>query len=357
MNRVYQLAIFFVFALYFQYTLSNQFYFQTDPCHLMHNGRSLYRSQNPDMPIPSNISNNPLSLNNPPIEFHLNKSVPEQYKSVFRAAALEWKNETKFELIHISDEFDHSDTKNRDFKNVIYWLNNDQYNVEDITLENGSAKIAAETFINVHPVNSSSSYTFIADVDIIVYEEQNVISKYIHWIFTRHLKRTGIEPPKNIDIVDLQNLFIDTLSNMSSDDFYEMITQMMKDKGIILSPNVNKEVIQSWLIPQMNAKIKDIEPLTSFEDLRVLMIKEYSLDLTSILNSSILLSNNMVHEFGHAAGLRHNNAPNSLMHSGLNINPIPLFFRDILIPKHIDGLALRGLSCSYDLETLKQTHL
>ena len=353
MNRACQLAIFLIFTLQIKH-LNGQLYF-SDSCGLMHNGISLYKSQNPDTPIPNNISSNPLSFDNLPIKFHLNDSVPSQYRDVFSEVASEWNKETQVEMIRISDEIDHSDIKNQDFKNVIYWLNEGQYNIEDITLQNGSAKIAAETFIEVYPMDPSSSYTFIADVDIIIYEEQNIISEYIQWIFTRHLRRTGIEPSENMNVTELQRLFIDKLSSMNSDDFYNMIAQMLKDKGFILSSTVNKEIAQSWIISQMNAQTRDIAPFTSLEDIQALMIEEYSLDLTSILNSTVLLSNNVLHEFGHALGLKHNNAPSSLMHSGFNTTLMPKFPKDIVVPKHTDKLARNGLLCSYEeLEHLEE---
>ncbi len=343
MNKACQLAVFFIFVLHFQY-LDGQPYLPINSCYLMHNGRSLYESQNPDTPIPGNIPSNPLYFDNLPIEFHLNDSIPQQYRDVFGESASEWNIAANSEMIRISDEIDHSDVRSRDFKNVIYWLNDDQYNLEDITLQNGAAKVAAETFIEVHPVDPSSSYIFIADVDIIIYEEQNVISEYIHQVFTRHLKRAGIEPSENMNVMDFQRFFIDRLSNMSSDNFYEMVAQMLKDKGIIL---MNKKAAQSWVISQINAQLKDIE-LTSFEDLQALMIEGLSSNFASILNSTVLLSNNILHEFGHALGLKHNNVLNSLMHSGFKITLIPNFFENITVPKQIDRLALQGLLCSYN---------
>ena len=166
-------------------------------------------------------------------------------------------------------------------------------------------------------------------------------------MFTSLLETIDIEPPEDIDVIGLQSLFVEQLSNMSSDDFYNMIIRLMEDKEIIL-PNGETEDIQRWILEQINEKMERIQPLMSFEDLQRLMIKEYSYNLTNIFNSSVIFKNRLLHEFGHALGLGHNDEPDSLMYHALNITPVPHFPRNYIVPKYVDKLALDGLSCSYN---------
>ncbi len=311
--------------------------------------------QYPNIPIPKHITSHPLSLDDDlPIEFHLNDSIPEQYRYVFGESASEWNTKAELEMIRISDEIDHSAARNQeDSKNVIYWRS--QYNVESITSPDGSTKTATETFIEVNHVISPDYYIPITDVDIIIYEEQNTVRGHTHWIFTSLLEAAGISPSEDMDVLDLQSLAVNKLSSMSSDDFYEMMIQWIKDSGTTFNPDLSREDIQSLILTEVNARVKDIEPLAYFEDLQPLIVKEYSFDLTTIFDNHGFLKTHILHEFGHAFGLRHNYTPNTLMYNSFNRIPIPKLPRQIVIPKPVDNLALYGLLCSYEeLDHLKQ---
>ena len=347
MRKAYQsFIIFLTVVFHLSYALGNELNSEIDPCDLMFHGRDILGDQHPE------ISTSPLSRRGLPIEFHLNHSIPEQHRPVIYEAALEWNRKVEFGLITISDEVDDSQwntpQQNPSFRNVIYWLNEDQYNAEDIIARNGTLRFGGETFFRLTfpPSPSPIPYVFILDTDIVIYEESNNIMNLIRWMFTLHLKGIGIEPPKDMDAVGLQHLFIERLSEMSSDDFYDMVIVLMEDKHVTL-PSGEPKDIQKWIIEEINAEMEDIQPLTSFEDLRNLMIKEYSLDIRNIPdNNPAVLKGRLLHEFGHALGLSHNNERGSLMYDGLNITPVPYFPKNYLVPRHIDDLALHGLSCS-----------
>ena len=354
MNRACGLLIFLVLNFYFEHTLGRQPNFELPPCYFMYNGKSLYMDQYPNTPIPEHITSHPLS-NELPVEIHLNESIPEQYRDVFGEVASEWNREAEFEVIRISDEVDHSTTRSHDDRNVIYWLNDDQYDVENITSKDASIKVAIGAFIEVGPKASFGYYIPIVDVDIVIYEEQNNVREFLHWIFTDFLKAADINSPDNTEVLDLQSLFIERLSNMNNDDFYEMMIQWMRDNNITFSPNASRETIQSWVITQVNERVKGIKPLESFEGFQALMIEEHSVDLTAFFDSSALLKSNMLHEFGHVLGLSHPNTSDSLMHDGFSVSPVPKFPRYVVIPQSIDKLALYGLLCSYEeLEHLEE---
>ena len=200
--------VFLVFALYFQHALSNQPNLVLSPCHFMYKGRTLYTDQYPNTPIPEHITSHPLSLDDDlPIELYLNNSIPGKYRDVFHNAALKWNTKAELEIIRISDEIDHSEVRNQeDSRNVIYWRDNSQYNVESITSSDGSIKTATETFIEVNHVVSPDYYIPITDVDIIIYEEENTVRGHTHWIFTSLLEAAGIS--EDMDVLDLQSLAI-----------------------------------------------------------------------------------------------------------------------------------------------------
>ena len=357
MYRIYQpLAIFSILAFHFSYALGNPSGFEVNPCDLMGHGRDVYGDRYINQ-YPY-ISDFPLIRRQLPVEFHLNYSISEQHRLVAYEAALEWNRKVGFRLIIINDEIDHSEWNAPQQiprpKNVIYWLNDDQY--EGFTSRRGSTRTSSGT-IDFQLTSFTTStphtpYVFIHDTDILMHAERNTVMGTARWLLTRHLNRMGVEYSEDMSTVELQNLFMERLPIMNSDDFYNMVIKLMEDKYVTL-PNGEPEDIQSWIIEEVNAEMDDIQPLTSSEDFRDLIIREYTLDLTSISNSTVLFKNHLLHEFGHALGLKHNDEPNSLMRWA-HITPVPRFPRTFTIPKHIDDLALHGLSCVYDLEDLKQ---
>ena len=142
---------------------------------------------------------------------------------------------------------------------------------------------------------------------------------------------------------------------MSSDDFYEMMIQWIENNGTTFNPNLSRETIESTILEEFNTRIQGIEPLTFFEDIQALLVREYSFDLTTIFDNYTFLENYVLHELGHALGLNHSYIPNSLMYNKFNPIPIPKFPRQIVIPKPVDNLALYGLLCSYEeLDHLKR---
>ena len=340
--------IFLVFVFHFNYVLGSQINLEEiDPCDLMFQGKDIYKDRYPE------ASNFPLSRIDLPVEFHLNHSIPEQHRDIIREAASEWKTEpepgSEFRLITISDEIDDSQwstpQQSQSSKNVIYWLDKDQYNIEDIDVRNNSLIFAAKTFLRAFsPSSIPIPYVFIFNSNIVIYEEPNDPIYLTRRMFTLLLETIGIKPPEDMDVIDLQHLFVEKLSKMSSDDFYNMVIKLMRDHDVEF-PNDEPEVIKKWVIEEVNKRIEDTH-LASFEDYRDLMIREYSFDLTNIFNSSTQLKNHVLHEFGHALGLGHNDEPGTLMYDALNMTLVPYFPKNYLVPEHVDDLALHGLKCS-----------
>ena len=363
MYRTYQsLAISLILAFHSSYVLGNQLISRIDPCDLMMHGRDISGEDKytyiPDFPL--SRENHQL-----PVEFYLNKSIPPLYKPAAHAAALEWNIEAGFELITISREIDDSDynernnegcmnedndgknTQKQGCKNVIYWLDNDQY--DSFTSERGmTVSTAAVTDFQMISLDFAKPYVTIHDTDIFMHAGRNSAIEVTRQLFTQHLNRMDVEYPKDMDIADLQVLFIKTLLDMSSDDFYSMVLKLMRDKKVII-PIAGREERKRWLIEKINEEMEDTQSLISFEDFRDLIIIEYALDLTTLPYDSNLFKSHLLYEFGHALGLRgHDNEPGSLP-----ITPVPRFPRDLTVPWHIDNLALHGLSCSYYLEGLR----
>ncbi len=347
MCRYCQLFVtFLIFAFHFNYVLGNQINLERiDPCDLMMHGRDAYPDRYPE------VSDFPLSRTDIPVEFHLNHSIPEQHRDIIREAAKEWKVEpepgSEISLVTISDEIDdsHWDTAKQNPRNVIYWLTEDQYNVDDITSKNGTLRSRGKTLFQVReplPI----PYVFIINTHIVIYAESSNFMNLVEWMLTSHLENIGIEPPEDMDAIGLQRLFVERLSEMSSDDFYNMMIKSIERKEIAL-PSDKPEDIQRWILEETNKKMKDAQTLESLEDLRNLAIEKYSLDITSTSKDSpIILSKSILHEFGHALGVGHNDDPNSLMYDGHNRSPAPYFPKDYVVPGHVDNLALHGLLCS-----------
>ena len=344
MCRAYQsLAISLILALHFNYALGNQPDFEIDACDLTIRGRQIYTDQLPD------ALTVPLSRMQLPVEFYINYKVPEQLRPIIREVALEWNEKVKFELFIISDQIDYTEWNAQEQvqKNVIYWLNEDEYTNFNPQQQSAAATLFRTSF------SSSTPGVLIYDSDILMHAKQNTVMGVIHWLLTQHFNRMDVEYSEDMETLQLQSLFIERLSNMNSDDFYNMVIKLMEDKRVTL-PDGEPEDIQRWIIEEINAKMNDIEPLTSFEDFRNLIIKEYAFDFTSISNSTVLFKNNLLHEFGHALGLDHIDGPEHLMH-GPTTTPVPRFPKTLTVLWQVDDMALHGLSCAYGLEELRQT--
>ena len=170
MCKVFSSCFIFLICIFsFNCTLKGQ---TRPPCDFMFHGRDVYQGRYPE------ASNFPLSRMTLPIEFSLNNSIPLKYRSVVREAALKWNETVGLELITISDEIDHStwstQQQNPRFNNVIYWLTEDQYGAENMTLRNGISILGGKTVIAAaSPFHPSIRYVFILNSDIVIYEQSN----------------------------------------------------------------------------------------------------------------------------------------------------------------------------------------
>ena len=294
-----------------------------------------------------------------PVEYYLHHSIPQQYRPVFREAASEWNNKVPFEAFIIRDEIDYSDMNSfrevLDSRNVIYWFNKDQHDIEEDA--DGNFLKMAEVLVKPAPLKPSEPYIFISEADIAIYEEMSTARGRLHTRFTINLRDINVEHPKDMDALGLQSLYVEHLSKMSLDDFYNMVTQSIRKDGLTVPSELSREEIQNAIVQEINANMKDIEPLDSFEDYQDLLIKEYALDVAEIFDDTTMLGNNITHELGHVLGLGHNRAKGSLMEDVLLsktiVRSLPRHLR--VAPQEVDKLAIHGLQCAYDLEYLMQT--
>lgn len=357
MKKISQICVllFILFMLLSNDTLGNQVsgvpFSSIHPCHLIYHGRH-FRYRYPNLP------NLPLSHGDKfPVRFYLHTDIPRKNRPVVYAAAAELNMKVESQMIEIQSKIDNGDMNLRwgDSKNVIYW---DDYWANSGGIESSEeirAMEAAATFID--PVKGPEPYITISEVDIMIYgEKPNTATGLVRVMFNQSLRRLGLEPmSEDVDLKVLQNRLIERLSDVDREGFYDMVIRLMREKGIDFSPNSSRADIQNWIISAINAERKNAKSLTSFEDFRDLFIEEFSINLEQF-DTSVVLKNNMLHEFGHALGLSHHEYVNGLMFDRLlHITPVPRVPRDLLIQNEFDDLAIHGLRCIYDLDRLKQT--
>ena len=354
----FSLFVLVISIFHFKILLGRQVMMSITPCDFVNHGSHLYKMYPhykelyPDLPQSS-----PLSRGEDfPMEYYLHYSVPQKHKSVFHEMASEWNREVMFEAFNIKHEIDYSEMDSNqgisDSKNVIYWFNEDQYDTEFVSSKSGALNlIGAKIFIKPNPIPSHIS---IAEADINLYEKEVTVIGRVHTMFTLHLQSIGIDPPKEMDGLGLQRLFVEHLSSMNQDDFYNMILQYRLDKGFKPLPNASRQDIQNAILQDINTDMPDVGPVNSFEDLHDLLIREYSFDITKILDDTTLLENYVRHEFGHAFGLGHHKFKDRLMEDVLLDRTI-LLPRHFIVPNAIDELVHFGLSCAYDLDYLMRT--
>ena len=348
-----------VSIFHFKVLLGSQVRMRITPCDFVNHSSYLYEMYPHYKELYPDMSPLPLSRGEDfPIEYYLHHSVPQKYRHIFYEVASEWNRVVVFKAFTIKDEIDHSEMDPnqgiKDSKNVIYWFNEDQY-IDFIPSEYGLLRVvrAAKTFIE-QGLTASRSYVFISEIDMDLHEKGVTVMGQIYAMFTLNLEIIGVEPPEEMDGLGLQKLFVEHLSNMNQDDFYDMILRYRLSKGFKPPSDASRQNIQDRILQDINMDMPSIGPLNSFEDLHDLLIREYSFDITEFLDDTTLLKNYVRHEFGHAFGLKHHRFKGRLMEEFL-LNRVILLPRHLLAPKAIDELAYFGLLCTYDLGHLMQT--
>lgn len=315
------------------------------PCDLVFHGRD-FRYVHPDLP------DKPLSHgDNLPVEFYLHAGIPRQYRPVMHAAAAELNMRVGFRMIAIRSAIDRGDMNQRrnDSRNVIYW---DDYWANSGGIEWSEViRVMEAASTHIQPVVGPEPWLTISDVDIVVYgEKPNTAAGIARVMFSAALYRLGVERSLvlDADLVDLQDMLIERLSSLDGEAFHDMVVQTMVAKGIEV-PDAGAADVQDWIIGAVNAERGAGARLASFEDLRELWIDGFSMDLER-LNTAVVLKNHMLHEFGHALGLAHNEVVDSLMNPGYRVTAVPSFPADLLVEHDFDDPAVHGLGCTYDLD-------
>ena len=322
------------------------------PCDLVFHGPD-YGYRYPDLP------DAPFSHGeNLPVEFHLHAEIPRSYRPVIHAAAAELNMRVGFRMIAIRSEIDRGDMHRRrnDSRNVIYW--------DDYWAHSGGIELTAETrvmeaaSVDIRPVAGTEPWVAISEVDIMVYgEKPNTAAGLVRILFGRTLRRLGVEPLPggDVDLAGLQSMVIERLSTASEADFHDMVIQLMSEKRVEL-PDAGEESVQDWILDRINEERRGTEPLASFDDLRRWLVDEFSVDVDRF-GTSVILRGHMMHEFGHAVGLRHyGDADNLMADRSYRIRVTPKVPVDLLAEWEFDDLAVHGLRCTYDLERLRQSN-
>ena len=322
------------------------------PCDLAFHGRH-FAYLNPDLP------DAPLSHGESlPVEFHLHAEIPRSYRPVIHAAAAELNMRVGFRMIAIRSEIDRGDLHRRrsDSRNVIYW--------DDYWAHSGGIELTAEVRVmegaaaEIRPVAGTEPWIAISEVDIVLYgDKPNTEVGRLRTVFGRTLRRLGVEPlpGEDVDLAVLQSMVIERLSTVSEGDFHDMVIQLMSDKGVEL-PDAGQANVEDWILDRINEERLGAEPLASFDDLRRWLIDEFSIDVDRF-GTAVGLKNVMLHEFGHAVGLRHYGDADNLMASGWSrVSVAPLVPGDLLVEREFDDLAVHGLRCTYDLGRLRQSN-
>lgn len=321
------------------------------PCDLVFHGPD-HRYRDPDLP------DAPLSHGEKlPVEFHVHDEFPPSHRPVIHAAAAELNRRVGFRMVAVRREIDRGDLHRRrnDSRNVIYW---DDYWAHSGGIEVTENVIMEAASAEIRPVAGAEPWVAIAEVDILVYgEKPNTAAGRLRIVFGRTLRRLGVEPlpGEDVDLAALQSLVIERLSTASEGEFHAMVIQLMSDKGVEL-PDLGGANPEAWILERINEERRGAEPLASFDDLRRWLIDEFSIDVDRF-DTSVTLKNHMLHEFGHAVGLRHYGNGDNLMADGAyRVRVTPLVPADLLAEWEFDDLAVHGLRCTYDLERLRQSN-
>ena len=249
-----------------------------------------------------------------PVEFRVHDEFPPSHRPVIHAAAAELNMRVGFRMIAIWSEIDRGDLHRRrnDGRNVIYW---DDYWASsrgiELTSEIGVMQAAT---VEMRPVAVTEPWVAISEVDIVVFgEKPNTASGLVRILFGRTLRRLGVEPlpDEDVDLAVLQSMVIERLSTASEREFHDMVLQLMSEKRVEL-PETGEVNVEDWILGRINEERPGAAPLGSFDDLRRWMIDEFSVDVDRF-DTSVVLKNHVLHEFGHALGLRHYGDGNNLM--------------------------------------------
>ena len=308
------------------------------PCYLAMRPRHLgfWASGFPDLPLSHG--------ENLPVEFYMHNSVPTRYRPVVRAAAAEWNEAAGFHAIAIHREIDHGDTGRRDIpdsRNVIYWSPRSDTEPSPVHM------IAGQAAIQSLSAPQGDSFVLITEVDIIIYAAAAGLGP-VRKLFENSLRRAGVTQAVGADIASLQRRWLDVLAGMSREHFREWVKELMHEKYIFAWDH-GQARFDRWILDAMNERLGNREPLRSFDDLRSWLAEGFAVDLEQLrdhVDRHPPVKDYLLHEFGHALGLDHHPDPGSLMHSGMEITPVPAV-PGIGVPATVDDVAVHGLACRY----------
>ena len=282
----------------------------------------------------------------------MHDSVPMQYRPVVRAAAAEWNGAAGFRAIAIHREIDHSDSNRKhipDSKNVICWLPRSGYELSRLRV------LAGEVLMKSLSASESEPLILIDEVDIVIYAAAEGM-RLVRRLLVDSLRRAGVQTPAvEYDIASLQRQWLDVLAGMSHEQFREWVIQLMHDKGI--RPPVYGREFDERILSAISERLGNREPMRSFDDLKRWLGEEYAVDLEGLrdqFDRNPRVKSYLLHEFGHALGLGHNPEPQSLMHGGDHITPVPGVPRRMGVGARVDDAAVHGLACTY--RPLMETH-
>ena len=334
-------------------------------------------------PLPEHVPHLPLSRSEEdfPIKYWIYEDTSEAQRHLVHQVVEEINIELGFRAFVIagvdSGEINFIDNQ-KDQKNVIYLLDEEEmstllsdlsYTSDQITLQGPGTTIQ----IPVLDILTSSFYP-IVDADIIINKDFSTDLGAFRSYLVTHLKQVGIENhPLNANVTHLHDLLIRHLENIDAEEYRNLLVESLTQERQVTERSSNAIRDEIGLTEEEERNLNQLFAQTDrailfFSSINPSFLLAHARNFKEVFtsadvprfqesSSSILFKNLLKHELLHALGINHYTGI-IVSDSKPLMNPsIVDFFREnAFIPGQVDFYALESLSCTYDLEQLRQRH-